>query len=99
VTEIHALSENRKWRYCPTKDNPADLLTRGIATSQFKSSSLWFHGPTWLTTPDNWPVWQVDTYVTMATITRLDDTTTLPLNNISFIDMSRFTMDLQIEQL
>jgi transposase InsO family protein len=95
VTEIHALTETRKWKYCPTKDNPADLLTRGISASQFKNSSLWFHGPTWISTPDNWPVWQVDTYVTMATITdpvnRQDDTTTLPQKNISFIDVSRFS--------
>ncbi|XP_060578231.1 uncharacterized protein LOC132735303 [Ruditapes philippinarum] len=53
VIEIHALSENRKWNYCPTKENPADLLTRGISVTHFKNSNLWFHGPTLLTTPSN----------------------------------------------
>ncbi|XP_053402321.1 uncharacterized protein LOC128557840 [Mercenaria mercenaria] len=97
VTEIHELTENRKWRYCPTKDNPADLLTRGISTSHFKISNLWFQGPKWLTTPDSWPVWQErDTYVTMATITdpvptSKSEYTALPVNNSSFVDMSRFS--------
>ncbi|XP_060559755.1 uncharacterized protein LOC132719842 [Ruditapes philippinarum] len=95
VIEIQALSENRKWNYCPTKENPADLLTRGISVTHFKNSNLWFHGPTWLTTPDSWPVWQEkDTYVTMTTFidpaTKPKDTI-LPLSNISFIDMSRFS--------
>ncbi|XP_053391770.1 uncharacterized protein LOC128554523 [Mercenaria mercenaria] len=40
VTEIRELTENRKWRYCPTKDNPADLVTSGISTSHFKNSDL-----------------------------------------------------------
>ncbi|XP_053391236.1 uncharacterized protein LOC128554048 [Mercenaria mercenaria] len=81
----------------PTKDNPADLLTRGISTSHFKVSNLWFHGPKWLTTPDSWPVWQErDTYVTMATITdpvptSKSEDAALPVNNSSFVDMSRFS--------
>ena len=30
VVEILNLSGPDHWRYCPTQDNPADLLTRGI---------------------------------------------------------------------
>ena len=30
VAEIRELTENRKWRYCPTKENAADVLTRGL---------------------------------------------------------------------
>ena len=43
--------KNRKWKYRTTKNNPADLFTREISTSQFRNSDLWFHGPTWLTIP------------------------------------------------
>ncbi len=97
VAEIHELTDNRKWKYCPTKDNPADLLTRGISASHFKNSNLWFHGPTWITTSDKWPVWrEADTYVTMATMidptpTRPSDDTALPVNSSNFVDMSRFS--------
>jgi len=42
-------------KYCPTGDNPADLLTRGISTAELISSELWMNGPPWLTTGD-WPI-------------------------------------------
>jgi len=40
-------------------ENSADLLTRGTTFQLLKSSSLWQHGPSWLTTPDQWPVFQL----------------------------------------
>ena len=43
------------YRYCPSTDNPADLLTRGITSDQLLQSNLWWHGPGWLTRGD-WPV-------------------------------------------
>ena len=35
--------------YVPTKDNPADYLSRGCTSKQLKSSN-WLHGPSWLLT-------------------------------------------------
>ena len=55
VEEIHAISSC--WKYCPSADNPADLLTRGITAEQLKSSDLWVHGPTWLPIQPAWPTW------------------------------------------
>ena len=59
VTEIKETFPSATWSYCPTSDNPADLLTHGV-TFQFLSSpeGLWWKGPTWLTKPDKWPKWQ-----------------------------------------
>ncbi|XP_077997422.1 uncharacterized protein LOC144450651 [Glandiceps talaboti] len=37
------------------QDNPADLLTRGITTTELKQSKLWWDGPTWLSQGD-WPI-------------------------------------------
>ena len=45
-----------KWHYCPSADNPADLLTRGITSQQLTLSKLWKHGPTWLTSRELWPI-------------------------------------------
>jgi len=45
------------WRYCPTDCNPADLLTRGLSAQQFVNSTLWRHGPPWLSSPTDWPTW------------------------------------------
>ena len=55
ITEIQSLLPTAEWKYCPTLENPADLLTRGITTEALMSSTLWQHGPAWLTTPNRWP--------------------------------------------
>ena len=33
VIEIRKSTSNSTWNYCPSSDNPADLLTRGVDTS------------------------------------------------------------------
>ena len=48
VSEIRRLTLPNSWNYCPTEQNPADLLTRGISASQYKDNLLWNHGPKWL---------------------------------------------------
>ena len=45
------------WGYCPSEDNPADLLTRGISLSSLQSSQLWAHGPEWITQEVLRPTW------------------------------------------
>ncbi|XP_065918796.1 uncharacterized protein [Dysidea avara] len=79
VTQILELSGSESWRYCPTQDNPADLLTRGISSSQLKSSMLWIHGPQWLPSENSWPVWQSSPNIEMqalaVTVTTFNPTT------------------------
>ncbi|CAG2220740.1 unnamed protein product [Mytilus edulis] len=55
VKEITELTHPYKWRYCPTDNNPADLLTRGLTIEQFDQSILWRKGPHWLTDSTKWP--------------------------------------------
>ena len=55
ITEIKSLLPNAIWKYCPTAENPADLLSRGTTTEALMSSSLWNHGPKWLPDPTEWP--------------------------------------------
>ena len=56
VNEIQSVSTS--WWYCPSTDNPADLLTRGLTCNQSHSSVQWKHGPVWLISPSQWPTWQ-----------------------------------------
>lgn len=57
VTEIQSVTDPDQWFHCNGKLNPADLLTRGESASNLLKSSLWFHGPNWLSQPVNvWPV-------------------------------------------
>ncbi|KFD48104.1 hypothetical protein M513_11047 [Trichuris suis] len=48
VEEIHQLSEPMQWRYCPTKHNPGDLLSRGCTIKKLKEEAICWHGPSWL---------------------------------------------------
>ena len=57
VREICLLFPTSVWGYCHTDDNAADLLTRGISSTQLQSSTLWSHGPPWLLSQSNWPTW------------------------------------------
>ena len=58
VNEIHDLVPTATWMYCPTQDNPGDLVTRGISLDSLKDSRLWQYGPTWLTCKSQWPKWE-----------------------------------------
>ena len=57
INEMKGLFPVSTWNHCPTDQNPADLLTRGITTSQLQLSSLWNIGPTWLLQESQWPLW------------------------------------------
>ena len=45
------------YNYILTDENPADLITRGITSKQFKEKmSFWLHGPEWISkSKDDWP--------------------------------------------
>jgi len=43
VNEIEQFSAT-SWSFTPSKDNPADLLTRGITTTWLKTCKFWTHG-------------------------------------------------------
>lgn len=56
VTKIQRETDLSRWRYCPGSDNPADLLTGGIAKSRLVSSDVQWSRPMWLTELENeWP--------------------------------------------
>ena len=48
-----------KFCYVPTQENPADLASRGVTLDSISTSTLWWHGPSWLIAPNsNWLVTQ-----------------------------------------
>ena len=52
VTEIQTLVSPSQWYHCPGKENPADLVTRGIMADELLKSQLWLQGPNFLTESD-----------------------------------------------
>ena len=56
VGEIQNITSPEQWRYVSTKDNPADHLTRGMATSALACSDQWWKGPEFLQMDEGeWP--------------------------------------------
>ena len=49
------------WRHIPSKENIADILTKGAPPSKIGPGSTWKTGPSWLSqTQSEWPVTRVD---------------------------------------
>ena len=60
ITEI-TNKKNVEFRYINTKDNPADLPSKGISSKELKQSTLWWNGPEWLKDDlPSWPTWNVE---------------------------------------
>ncbi|XP_035214425.1 uncharacterized protein LOC118188168 [Stegodyphus dumicola] len=51
VDEIQKLTNPDSWFYCSTKDNPADLLTRGVSASSLVNNSKWWTCAEFFTEP------------------------------------------------
>lgn len=45
VNEILKMSGKGDWRYCPSRENPADIGSRGMTALDLKQSVLWWKGP------------------------------------------------------
>lgn len=56
VQSIQDRTDAKRWHYVNTKENPADLLSRGLFPSVMVDNNLWLHGPSWLQAPSTeWP--------------------------------------------
>ncbi|XP_070577615.1 uncharacterized protein [Ptychodera flava] len=102
VREIRSISVDALM-YCPTKDNPADIITRGIPASKLQENSLWWNGPRWLGN-GNWPTCAMNDVIPQSdvdTTTRDSEETTAAFKTITcqrdtydniknIIDPSRF---------
>ncbi|XP_055590154.1 uncharacterized protein LOC129742298 [Uranotaenia lowii] len=56
VAKIQGISDGYIWKHVPGKQNPADLISRGINPDNLLSNKLWWEGPEWLkSTPEHWP--------------------------------------------
>ena len=48
VQQIRDHTDPSQWRYVGTRENPADLASRGTTVSEILDNSMWFHGPEFL---------------------------------------------------
>ena len=80
VARITKVCPAQQWGYCPSADNPTDLLTRGISLTCLKASKLWTHGPEWIIHEQQRPMWN-PTEILHVQLT-VADTELLPLDPI-----------------
>ncbi|KAJ8713647.1 hypothetical protein PYW07_014017 [Mythimna separata] len=56
ISEISEKTESCRWRYVPTKSNPADIGSRGTDAKQLQNCNLWWSGPPFLLHEEqSWP--------------------------------------------
>ena len=57
IGEIQSLTEPSEWWWIPTKENPADMVTRIHEADDLNTDSVWQNGPLFLTGPiSNWSI-------------------------------------------
>ena len=99
VEKINQITSSHTWKYCPTSENPADLLTRGLSTAQLNENlQLWLHGPPWLTKSEQeWPTKEpnctaedLDVIVNTTTLTQKEETNDTP-SILNIIHLERYS--------
>ena len=56
IGEIQRQSNPEQWHYVESKENPADLCSRGLRATRLNESTLWWRGPDFLSKHDSeWP--------------------------------------------
>lgn len=57
VSTIQRLTDKYAWNHVDTKNNPADLVSRGVTPEVLSQSTMWFNGPRFLHfDTEFWPV-------------------------------------------
>ena len=59
LIQIRNLVNKPNWSYCPTQNNPADIVSRGMSVSKLADNGLWWEGPDFLKTEKKyWPTFE-----------------------------------------
>ncbi|XP_055701775.1 uncharacterized protein LOC129801041 [Phlebotomus papatasi] len=52
VSEIQNTIPATNWHHVTSKENPADLASRGVSAADLSHDSLWWNGPSWITSSE-----------------------------------------------
>lgn len=58
---ILSFTRIEQWHHIESKENPADCNSRGLTVTQLRDSTLWWRGPSFLSSPQSqWPISKFD---------------------------------------
>lgn len=56
IKSIQNAYDHQAWRYVPSCNNPANIVSEGASPQSLETNSLWWSGPAWLAmNANNWP--------------------------------------------
>jgi len=55
VNHIQEITSIEDWSHMSSKENPTDLVSRGVDANILKNICLWWRGPDWLQVEASWP--------------------------------------------
>lgn len=82
ISEIQQITDLNSWYHVSSSENPADIISRGMSPQDLKSCSLWWHGPSFLSHPEN--LWPNNNHISNFKSKKLDSET-LELNSKSIV--------------
>ncbi|XP_059221615.1 uncharacterized protein LOC131996178 [Stomoxys calcitrans] len=75
VEGIRNLVPQAQWRHVKSKENPADLGSRGVSPDKLKELDLWWYGPQWLRLPrEEWSLSPPEVMTCSTTSTKVTPT-------------------------
>ncbi|XP_018403051.1 PREDICTED: uncharacterized protein LOC108779974 [Cyphomyrmex costatus] len=75
VSTIQQLISGVQWAHVRSKENPADLISRGTTPQNLKNLNLWWSGPDWLL--EDCQDWPAETYTKVSPIPELKKQTVI----------------------
>lgn len=63
IGEIQRTTNINNWSYVESRENPADIASRGISPDDLPTEQRWWEGPSWLADiRNNWPISDFDDF-------------------------------------
>lgn len=55
VSQILEVTNAHQWKHVRTEDNPADVISRGLAPDELINLKIWWKGPSWMSSSEHRP--------------------------------------------
>ncbi|GAB0086615.1 hypothetical protein DMENIID0001_007120 [Sergentomyia squamirostris] len=87
VDKILEMSVDKQWRHITSRENPADVLSRGTTAERLINDVLWWNGPTWLVEDESkWPPPYIPTGLSVSMALSNNDERNSPAQPMSTYD-------------